>query len=84
MHGLGISRRIQQIGGGTFFVEPGSLFRALDRCGHAFTEQGSRAFAAHEEYDRGEGLRMGFLYIGLHFETVNLEFFASRVLITLR
>ena len=29
MHGLGISRRIQQITGGTFVVKPGSLFPAL-------------------------------------------------------
>ena len=31
MHGLGISRRIQQITGGTFHVKPGSLFPALHR-----------------------------------------------------
>jgi PadR family transcriptional regulator PadR len=31
MHGLGISRRIQQITGGTFVVKPGSLFPALYR-----------------------------------------------------
>jgi PadR family transcriptional regulator, regulatory protein PadR len=31
MHGLGISRRIQQITGETFFVKPGSLFPALHR-----------------------------------------------------
>ena len=31
MHGLGISRRIQLITGGTFFVKPGSLFPALHR-----------------------------------------------------
>jgi len=31
MHGLGISRRIQQISGGTFDVKPGSLFPALHR-----------------------------------------------------
>jgi len=30
-HGLGISRRIQQITGGTFDVKPGSLFPALHR-----------------------------------------------------
>lgn len=30
-HGLGISRRIQQITGGTFIVKPGSLFPALHR-----------------------------------------------------
>lgn len=31
MHGLGISRRIQQITGDTFDVKPGSLFPALHR-----------------------------------------------------
>ncbi|MCU1286404.1 MAG: Transcriptional regulator, PadR family [Acidobacteriales bacterium] len=31
LHGLGISRRIQQISGGTFLVKPGSLFPALHR-----------------------------------------------------
>jgi PadR family transcriptional regulator, regulatory protein PadR len=31
MHGLGISRRIQQITHGTFQVKPGSLFPALHR-----------------------------------------------------
>ena len=31
MHGLGISRRIEQITGGTFVVKPGSLFPALHR-----------------------------------------------------
>lgn len=31
MHGLGISRRIEQITGGTFHVKPGSLFPALHR-----------------------------------------------------
>src|SRR5882762_6503772 len=31
MHGLGISRRLQQITGGTFVVKPGSLFPALHR-----------------------------------------------------
>jgi len=31
LHGLGISRRIQQITGGTFLVKPGSLFPALHR-----------------------------------------------------
>jgi len=31
MHGLGISRRIQQITGGTFVVKPGSLFPAVHR-----------------------------------------------------
>jgi transcriptional regulator len=31
MHGLGISRRIEQVTGGTFVVKPGSLFPALHR-----------------------------------------------------
>jgi PadR family transcriptional regulator, regulatory protein PadR len=31
MHGLGISRRIQQLTGGTFVAKPGSLFPALHR-----------------------------------------------------
>ena len=31
MHGLGVSRRIAQITGGTFDVKPGSLFPALHR-----------------------------------------------------
>lgn len=31
MHGLGISRRIRQITGGTFVLKPGSLFPALHR-----------------------------------------------------
>jgi transcriptional regulator len=30
-HGLGVSRRIEQITGGTFAVQPGSLFPALHR-----------------------------------------------------
>lgn len=36
MHGLGISRRIEQITQGTFHVKPGSLFPAL----HRMEEQG--------------------------------------------
>ncbi len=31
MHGLGISRRLEQITAGTFLVKPGSLFPALHR-----------------------------------------------------
>src|SRR5262245_43319803 len=31
MHGLGISRRIEQVTRGTFIVKPGSLFPALHR-----------------------------------------------------
>jgi transcriptional regulator len=31
LHGLAVSRRIEQITGGTFLVQPGSLFPALHR-----------------------------------------------------
>ena len=31
LHGLGVSRRIDQISGGVFAVKPGSLFPALHR-----------------------------------------------------
>jgi PadR family transcriptional regulator len=31
LHGLGVSRRIEQISRGTFVVQPGSLFPALHR-----------------------------------------------------
>jgi transcriptional regulator len=31
LHGLGVSRRIEQLTGGTFQVKPGSLFPALHR-----------------------------------------------------
>jgi transcriptional regulator len=31
LHGLGVSRRIEQITSGTFVVQPGSLFPALHR-----------------------------------------------------
>lgn len=35
LHGLGVSRRIEQITGGTFIVRPGSLFPALHQIGRA-------------------------------------------------
>jgi PadR family transcriptional regulator PadR len=38
-HGLGVSRRIEQMTGGTFIVQPGSLFPAL----HRLEEAGSLA-----------------------------------------
>jgi transcriptional regulator len=36
LHGLGVTRRIEQLTGGTFHVKPGSLFPAL----HRMEEQG--------------------------------------------
>jgi len=49
MHGLGISRRIQQITGGTFVVKPGSLFPAL----HRMEEEGwISSFWGDSENDR--------------------------------
>jgi len=49
MHGLGISRRIQQITGGTFVVKPGSLFPAL----HRMEEEGwTSAFWGDSENNR--------------------------------
>ena len=41
LHGLGVSRRIQQITKGTFLVQPGSLFPAL----HRLEEAGALASA---------------------------------------
>ena len=35
LHGLGVSRRIEQITDGTFAVQPGSLFPALHRLAEA-------------------------------------------------
>jgi transcriptional regulator len=35
LHGLGVSRRIEQITRGTFVVQPGSLFPALHRLAEA-------------------------------------------------
>lgn len=45
LHGLGISRRIEQITRGTFQVKPGSLFPALHRMEEAgwLTRSGARA-----------------------------------------
>ncbi len=49
LHGLGISRRIEQITRGTFLVKPGSLFPAL----HRMEEAGwLRSFWGHSENHR--------------------------------
>jgi len=49
MHGLGISRRILQVTGGTFAVKPGSLFPAL----HRMEEEGwISAFWGESEHSR--------------------------------
>jgi transcriptional regulator len=49
LHGLGVSRRIQQITRGTFSVQPGSLFPAL----HRLEEAGALSSAWHpSEHNR--------------------------------
>lgn len=48
MHGLGISRRVEQITKGTFRVKPGSLFPAL----HRMEEQGWLAASWGESENR--------------------------------
>ncbi len=56
LHGLGISRRIQQISGGTFHVKPGSLFPAL----HRMEEEGwiSAAWGESENNRRAKYYRL--------------------------
>jgi PadR family transcriptional regulator PadR len=56
LHGLGVSRRIEQITGGTFLVQPGSLFPAL----HRLEEAGwlSAAWEASENNRRAKYYRL--------------------------
>src|SRR5215469_2235623 len=56
MHGLGISRRIAQVTGGTFQVKPGSLFPAL----HRMEEAGwlSAAWGESENHRRAKFYRL--------------------------
>jgi len=54
LHGLGISRRIEQITHGTFVVKPGSLFPAL----HRMEEQGW----LHAEWGASEANRRAKYY----------------------
>jgi PadR family transcriptional regulator, regulatory protein PadR len=54
LHGLGVSRRIEQITGGTFVVQPGSLFPAL----HRLTEAGW----LEAEWDASENNRRAKYY----------------------
>jgi PadR family transcriptional regulator len=56
MHGLGISRRIGQVTGGTFQVKPGSLFPAL----HRMEEAGwlSSSWGASENSRRAKFYRL--------------------------
>ena len=56
LHGLGISRRVQQITGGTFHVKPGSLFPAL----HRMEEEGwiSSFWGDSENYRRAKYYRL--------------------------
>lgn len=52
MHGLGISRRIEQVTRGTFLAKPGSLFPAL----HRMEEQGwlSSSWGESESHRRAK------------------------------
>ena len=54
LHGLGVSRRIEQLTGGTFVVQPGSLFPAL----HRLTEAGW----LEAEWDASENNRRAKFY----------------------
>ena len=56
LHGLGVSRRIEQITRGTFMVKPGSLFPAL----HRMEEQGwlAAAWGASENNRRAKYYRL--------------------------
>jgi PadR family transcriptional regulator, regulatory protein PadR len=54
LHGLGVSRRIEQLTGGTFVVQPGSLFPAL----HRLTEAGW----LEAEWDASENNRRAKYY----------------------
>jgi PadR family transcriptional regulator PadR len=56
LHGLGVSRRIEQITGGTFLVQAGSLFPAL----HRLEEAGwlSAAWQASENNRRAKYYRL--------------------------
>jgi PadR family transcriptional regulator PadR len=56
LHGLGVSRRIEQITGGTFCVQAGSLFPAL----HRLQEAGwlSAAWEASENNRRAKYYRL--------------------------
>ena len=55
LHGLGVSRRVEQITGGTFQVKPGSLFPALHRLeekGWLQSEWGASATNRRAKYYR--------------------------------
>jgi PadR family transcriptional regulator PadR len=56
LHGLGVSRRIEQLTAGTFLVQPGSLFPAL----HRLEEAGwlSAAWEASENNRRAKYYRL--------------------------
>lgn len=56
LHGLGVSRRVEQITRGTFLVKPGSLFPAL----HRMEEQGwlSSSWGASENNRRAKYYRL--------------------------
>jgi PadR family transcriptional regulator PadR len=76
LHGLGISRRIDQITRGTFLVKPGSLFPAL----HRMEEAGwlSSFWGDSENNRRAKFYRLtGMGQAQLHIETRQWQTIAS-------
>ena len=76
LHGLGISRRIDQITQGTFLVKPGSLFPAL----HRMEEAGwlSSFWGDSENNRRAKFYRLtGMGQAQLHIETRQWQTIAS-------
>ena len=63
LHGLGISRRIDQITQGTFLVKPGSLFPAL----HRMEESGWLVLSLlGPEHEFSTGVTHLIAYLGTH------------------
>ena len=63
LHGLGVSRRIEQVTRGTFVVQPGSLFPALHRLEEAGWvdsdwQPSTSNYKDYREYAWGEGWKV--------------------------
>jgi PadR family transcriptional regulator PadR len=78
MHGLGVSRRIEQITKGTFLVKPGSLFPAL----HRLEEEGWVSSSWGESENNRRAKYYGLTRAGrrqLEVETRNWEKIAGAI-----